>query len=291
MKLASFLSPAGAGFGLVEGDRVFNLATRLGCPDLRAALAHGALQGAVSGLSGASADYRVDEIRFLPAIPNPAEIVCAGLNYLAHRLEGSHRPEAAAPPLFLQVAESQVGHNEPVVCQLISEQFDFEAEIAVIIGKGGRRIPEADTYAHVAGLSCYNDGSVRGWQLATPQWTPCKNFPSTGAFGPWMVTADELPPDSVLTLSLRLNGVEMQRTTTKLMMFTIPQIISQISAFTPLSPGDVIITETPSGVGLRRNPPVWMRPGDVVEVEFEGVGILRNPIVAEEAAKTNPEAA
>jgi 2-keto-4-pentenoate hydratase/2-oxohepta-3-ene-1,7-dioic acid hydratase in catechol pathway len=291
MRLASFLSPAGAGFGLVEGDRVFDLAARLGCPDLRTALARGALQGVAAELSAALADYRADEIRYLPVIPNPSKIVCAGLNYLAHRLEGNHRPEAAAPPLFLRVAESQVGHGEPMIRPVASEQFDFEAEVAVIIGKGGRRIPESEAYAHVAGLSCYNDGSVRDWQLATPQWTPGKNFPATGAFGPWMVTPDELPPDSVLTLSLRLNGVEMQRTTTDLMMFTIPQLISHISAFTPLSPGDVVVTGTPGGVGLRRDPPVWMRPGDLVEVELEGVGILRNSIVAEEAMKMNPEPA
>lgn len=281
MKIASYISPAGTGFGLVDGDRVFDLGTRFGCPDLRAAMTEGALAHAPAILAGATADYRRDEIRFLPVVPNPSKIICAGLNYLAHRLEGNHRPDVAAPPLFLRMADSQVGHGEPMIRPPASEQFDFEAEVAVIIGKAGRRIPETEALTHVAGLSCYNDGSVRDWQLATSQWTPGKNFPATGAFGPWMVTADELPPDRVLTLSLRLNGVEMQHTTTDLMMFTIPQLISYISTFTLLSPGDVIVTGTPGGVGLRRDPPVWMRSGDVVEVELEGVGTLRNPIIDE----------
>lgn len=283
MKLMSYVTPRRASFGLVQGERVFDLPERLGCADLRSALRAGALSR-IDGLGlGATADFHLTELVFLPVVPEPRRIVCVGLNYLAHRLEGRHQAEASAPVLFLRLPESQVGHGQPMRCPRESHQFDFEAEVAVVIGKPGRRIAEGDALSHVAGLSCYNDGSVRDWQLATGQWTPGKNFPATGAFGPWLVTPDELPPDRVLSLVCRLNGQEMQRTTTDLMMFSIPRLISHISTFTTLEPGDVIVTGTPGGVGLRREPPVWMKAGDTVEVEVEGVGVLRNPIAAEAA--------
>lgn len=287
MKLLSFTGPTGASFGVLEGDRVIDLAPRLGpgCPDLKAALQQAAQDRIARLVRGATADYRVDEIRFLPLVPNPARIVCVGLNYVAHRAEGGHKTDAPAPVIFLRLPQSQVGHGEPMVCPAESGQFDFEAELAVVIGKAGRRIGEADALSHVAGISCYNDGSVRDWQLATNQWTPGKNFPATGSFGPWLVTADELPPDRVLSLVCRLNGREMQRTTTDLMMFPIPRLISFISTWTTLEPGDVIVTGTPGGVGLRRDPPVWMQHGDTVEIEVEGVGVLRNPVRHEGAAR------
>jgi 2-keto-4-pentenoate hydratase/2-oxohepta-3-ene-1,7-dioic acid hydratase in catechol pathway len=159
-----------------------------------------------------------------------------------------------------------------------SKMFDYEGEIAVIIGTGGRRIPEADSWKHIAGYACYNDGSVRDWQRHTVQWTAGKNFARTGPFGPWMVTADEIPPGTVLTLVTRLNGTEMQRATTEMMIFKIPRLINYISTFTELVPGDVIVTGTPGGVGSRRTPPVWMNPGDKVEIEVDKVGVLQNTI-------------
>jgi 2-keto-4-pentenoate hydratase/2-oxohepta-3-ene-1,7-dioic acid hydratase in catechol pathway len=183
--------------------------------------------------------------------------------------------------IFLRVPESQVGHGRPIVCPRESDQLDFEAELAVVIGKAGRRIAAADALSHVAGISCYNDGSVRDWQLATGQWSPGKNFPATGAFGPWMVTADELDPGTALRLRCRLNGEVMQDTTTDLMIFPIPTLIAFVSTWTTLEVGDVIVTGTPGGVGLRRDPPVWMKHGDVVEIELDGVGVLRNPVVKE----------
>lgn len=280
MRLASYVTPTRASFGIVEGDRVFDLGARLG-GDLLSALRAGSLDRAEAMVRGASADFRTDEITFLPAIPNPGKIVCVGLNYLEHRLEGSHAATAAAPALFMRVPESQTGHLRPLLCPKESDQFDFEAEMAVVIGKAGRRIAEADALSHVAGISIYNDGSVRDWQLATNQWTPGKNFPATGAFGPWMVTADEIAPDASLRLVCRMNGQEMQNATTDMMMFSLPYLISHISAFTTLEPGDVIVSGTPGGVGLRRDPPVWMKHGDIVEVELEGVGVLRNPVVKE----------
>ncbi len=286
MKLMSYVSPQRTSYGVVDGDRIVDLGLRLGSsfPDLRSVLRADVLDRVGGLVAGAPADFHVDEVTFLPVIPNPRRIVCVGLNYLAHRLEGSHKAESPAPVLFMRLPESQVGHRRPMVCPRESDQFDFEAEVAVVIGKAGRRIPEANALAHVAGLSCYNDGSVRDWQLATAQWTPGKNFPATGAFGPWMVTPDELPADRTVRLSCRLNGQVMQDTTTDLMMFPIPKLISFISTFTTLEAGDVIVTGTPGGVGLRRNPPVWMKDGDVVEIEVEGVGVLRNPVVKEREA-------
>lgn len=292
MKLMSYLSPRGPSFGAVDGNRLIDLKARLGasCADLRAALRTGALGVQADAtlrpdaILRHEADFHLDDVIHLPVIPNPGKIICVGLNYLAHRLEGSHKAEAAAPTLFIRLPESQVGHDCPLVCPRESDQFDFEAEVAVIIGRGGRRIPQAEALACVAGLACYNDASVRDWQLATSQWTTGKNFPATGAFGPWMVTADELAPDAELTLTCRLNGVEMQRTSTGLMMFPIPELISFVSSFTTLEPGDVIATGTPGGVGLRREPQVWMKHGDIVEVELEGVGVLRNTVIKEAAA-------
>lgn len=285
MKWMSFATPMGSSFGVVQGDHIVDVGMRLGatCPDLRTALRAGPLSRFAALVEGATPDHHVNDVMFLPVIPNPGKILCAGLNYVAHRVEGQHKVEASVPPFFTRFAQSQVGHGQPMVCPRESTQFDYEAELAVVIGRAGRRIAEADALSHIAGISCYNDGSVRDWQLASGQWTPGKNFPATGAFGPWMVTSDELAPDSVLSLVCRLNGVEMQRTTTDLMMFNIPQLIAFCSTFTTLEPGDVIVTGTPGGVGLRRDPQVWMKHGDVVEIELEGVGILRNPVVKEAA--------
>lgn len=283
MKLMSYVTPQRASFGVVIGNHVIDMGSRLAgaCPDLKSAIAQGLLPRIAALADNAPADFLLEEIVPLPVIPNPARILCAGLNYVAHRAEGNHKTEAAAPTFFLRLPESQVGHDRPLVCPRESHQFDYEAEVAVVIGKAGRRIPKERALDHVVGISAYNDGSVRDWQLQMGQWTPGKNFPATGAFGPWLVTADELPPDRKLSLVCRLNGQEMQRTTTDMMMFDIPTLIAFVSTFTTLEPGDVLVTGTPGGVGLRRDPQVWMKHGDVVEVELEGVGVLRNTVVKE----------
>lgn len=281
MKLLSYASPTGASFGIVDGRGIVDLKNRLDYPDLITALRDDGLPRIEKVSSGVPIDYMLDDVVNLPAIPNPNKIICVGLNYLEHRLEGNHDPAPAAPALFVRFPESQVGHLRPLVCPLESDRFDFEAELAVVIGKAGRRIAEADALSHVAGISCYNDASVRDWQLAASQWTPGKNFRGTGAFGPWIVTTDELLPDRPLSLICRLNGVEMQRATTDMMIFSIAKLISHISSFTSLGAGDVIVTGTPGGVGHRRDPQIWMKHGDVVEVELEGVGVLRNPVVKE----------
>jgi 2-keto-4-pentenoate hydratase/2-oxohepta-3-ene-1,7-dioic acid hydratase in catechol pathway len=222
-------------------------------------------------------DYQASDVTWLPVIPNPDKIVCVGLNYEEHRVE-TGRDKTEQPALFLRVGASQVGHRQPIIRPRESTNLDFEAEIAVVIGKAGRRISQKDSWSHIAGYSCYNDGSVRDWQRHTIQWTAGKNFTATGGFGPWMVTADEIPPSTVMTLSCRLNGERMQHATTEQMIFKIPKIIEYVSSWTTLLPGDVLVTGTPGGVGARRTPPLWMKPGDKVEVEIDKVGILENGI-------------
>jgi len=280
MKLISFSVGSRASYGAVVDGGVVDLGSRLKYPDLRGLLVAGALEEARRQAAGAKPDHALKDLVFAPVIPNPDKIVCVGLNYEEHRVE-TGRDKTEQPALFLRVAASQVGHGQPMLCPRESTMFDYEGEIAVIIGRGGRRIPQARAYEHVAGYACYNDGSVRDWQRHTVQWTAGKNFVHTGAFGPWMVTADEIPGGTLLTLTTRLNGAEVQRANTEQMIFKIPRLIEYISTFTTLAPGDVIVTGTPGGVGSRRTPPLWMKPGDTVEVEIGKVGKLVNPIAVE----------
>jgi 2-keto-4-pentenoate hydratase/2-oxohepta-3-ene-1,7-dioic acid hydratase in catechol pathway len=282
VKLASYRTSKGAGYGAVTEDGIVDLTRRLGrkFPDLRSLIAgNGVALAQKIAKAAKKADFKVSRVTFLPVIPNPGKIVCVGLNYEEHRVE-TGRDKTENPALFIRVAESQVGHEQPIVMPAESTNLDFEGEIAVVIGKRGRRISEEDSWKHIAGYACYNDGSVRDWQRHTLQWTAGKNFSRTGGFGPWMVTRDEIADGEELTLETRLNGEVMQHATTELMIHRIPRLISYISTFTPLEPGDVIVTGTPGGVGARRNPPVWMKPGDTVEVEVSKVGVLVNTIKA-----------
>ena len=278
MKLATFKTAQGQSYGLVTGKGIVDLKRYLGnqYPDLKSLIAGNALPQAAQYL-GAQPDYQASDVTWLPVIPNPDKIVCVGLNYQEHVVE-TGRDNTEQPAIFLRLAESQVGHRQPIVRPRESSHLDFEAEIAVIIGKPGRRISQEKSWEHIAGYSCYNDGSVRDWQRHTVQWTAGKNFTRTGGFGPWMVTADEIPPNTKMTLSCRLNGERMQHATTEQMIFRIPKLIEYISAFTTLLPGDVIVTGTPGGVGARRTPPLWMKPGDKVEIEIDKVGVLENSI-------------
>ncbi len=179
----------------------------------------------------------------------------------------------------MRFTDTLAANGAPLVRPTVSDNFDFEGELALIIGKGGRHIAEDRALDHVAGYACFNDGSIRDWQKHSV--SAGKNFPSTGGFGPWMVTKDEIPDPAALTLTTRLNGAEVQHAGTDMLIFPIPRLIAYVSAFTALNPGDVIATGTPEGVGLTRTPPLWMKPGDVVEVEISGIGTLRNPVVAE----------
>lgn len=279
MKLMSFSYEGNVSYGAVDGDKVIDLGVALGSQalDLKALIANGLLSSAQRVMEDGGNTIPLGAVTFLPVIPNPGKIICVGLNYLEHVNEGG-RTVTEAPTLFLRTDESQVGHGEAIVLPPESTQLDYEGEIAIVIGTGGRRISEAEAWQHVAGYACYNDGSVRDWQLNTPQWTAGKNFYKTGGFGPWMVTADEIEADERMTLITRVNGKEMQRATTDMMIHSIPRQIAYISTFMPLAPGDVIVTGTPGGVGLRRDPPIFLKDGDVVEIEVDRVGVLRNQI-------------
>ncbi len=278
MKLATFKTAQGASYGAVLGKGIVDLRRYLGnqYPDLKSLIAANAVDQAKKHLSEAP-DYKESDITWLPVIQNPGKILCVGLNYQDHVVE-TGRDNTEQPAIFIRLPESQVGHKQPIVRPRESTDLDYEAEIAVIIGKPGRRISQKDAWSHIAGYSCYNDGSVRDWQRHTIQWTAGKNFARTGGFGPWMVTADEIPPNTKMTLSCRLNGQQMQHATTEQMIFRIPKIIEYVSTWTTLVPGDVLVTGTPGGVGSRRTPPIWMKPGDKVEVEIDKVGILENTI-------------
>jgi len=279
MKLISFLNNNVPSYGVVNNDDVLDLTPILGdqAPDLKTLIAKNLLGAVAEAAKSTKPTLKFSQLTLLPVIPNPNKIVCVGLNYDEHVRE-TGREITESPALFLRVSESQVGHGQPIVRPPESVRLDYEGEIAIVIGKGGRRISEADAWGHIAGYSCYNDGSIRDWQAATSQWTPGKNFWRTGGFGPWMVTADEIKPNQKMTLVTRLNGQEMQRASTDMMIHSIPRQIAYISTFIPLEPGDVIVTGTPGGVGNKRVPPVYMKPGDIVEIEIDVVGILCNEI-------------
>jgi 2-keto-4-pentenoate hydratase/2-oxohepta-3-ene-1,7-dioic acid hydratase in catechol pathway len=283
MKLVSFERNGQIGFGAVIGDDgVVDLGAALGgrYADLQALLAADALGEAAAAVAGRTAEFRLGDVALLPVIPHPGKIWCCGLNYGEHVRE-TNRQVTEQPTFFLRVADSQVGHDQPIVCPPESTQVDYEAEIAVVIGKPGRRIAEADVAQHIAGYACYNDGSIRDWQKHTSQWVPGKNFWRTGGFGPWMVTADEIPFGTVMRLQTVLNGQVLQDATTEMMIHSIAKQIAYVSTIAPLQPGDVIVTGTPGGVGARRSPPVWMKPGDICEIVVDRIGTLRNPIAAE----------
>ncbi len=238
-----------------------------------------------AAVAQASADGRacrsLDGLRYLPPVANPAKAFAIGLNYLDHAAESSFEPPKF-PVVFQRYASSWVAHNEPLVRPKVSTQFDYEAEFVAVIGKAGRYISKEQALDHVAGYAIFNDGSIRDYQLRTNQWLLGKNFDNTGSFGPEFVTADELPPGaSGLQIQCRLNGQTLQNANTKNMIFDVATLVSVCSEAMALQPGDIIITGTPAGVGLARKPPVWMKAGDVCEIEVEGMGVLRNSVVDE----------
>ncbi|MFH1794178.1 MAG: fumarylacetoacetate hydrolase family protein [Pseudomonadota bacterium] len=222
------------------------------------------------------------KVSILPPISKASKILCVGLNYVDHAAEGGMKvPDY--PTVFARFNSSLIGHGAPLVCPKVSEQFDYEGEMVAVIGKGGRAISEADALSHIAGYSVFNDGSVRDYQLRTPQWTIGKNFDGTGAFGPAFVTADELPPGAAgLRIQTRLNGRVLQNASTDDLVFSVARLVSLISAAMTLEAGDVIVTGTPAGVGLGHKPPIFMKQGDVCEIEIEKIGLLSNPVVKEQ---------
>ncbi|MGJ5135823.1 fumarylacetoacetate hydrolase family protein [Bradyrhizobium sp. SZCCHNRI1029] len=281
MRFASFTIDNAPTWGLVEGTDIADLGAILRdrFPDLKSAIAADALKEAAAAASGARR-YPLSAISFLPVIPNPDKILCIGLNYETHRKE-TGRSEVENPTVFGRFANSQTGHLTDIIRPRVSTDLDFEGELAIVIGKPGRYIPRSEAWQHIAGYACYNEGSVRDFQRHTHQFTPGKNFPATGAFGPWLVTPDEIDDLSPLRLQTRLNGEVVQDATISQMIFDIPRQIEYCSSFTRLEPGDVIATGTPGGVGSRRTPPLWMKPGDIVEVEIDKIGLLRNGIADE----------
>ncbi|WP_374663921.1 fumarylacetoacetate hydrolase family protein [Ramlibacter sp.] len=285
MRLLSYLHNGQEAWGAAVGDRAVNLSRAFPqYPTLADYIGSGAYLQAAEHVKGQPDDGALATLHFLPVIPRPEKIVCAVRNYMDHHKEvlaaGMQRELSEQPPIFLRVWRSQTAHNQPIVNPKVSDSLDWEGELAVIIGKAGRNIPKERAYEHVAGYSCYNDASVREWQFHAKQIASGKNFEQTGGFGPWMVTADEIEPGRHLKLEVRLNGKVEQSSHTGHMIFDIPTLINYASTIFTLVPGDVIATGTPAGVGWSRKPPLIMRAGDVVEVEIEAIGTLRNPVVA-----------
>lgn len=285
MRLISFERDARASFGIVTGDSgVIDAGARLAgeFDGLREVLAAGA-SNLLHGMAGLDADCSFDDIRFLPVIPDAAKILCVGVNYLPHIKEmGRERPDY--PVIFVRFVDSVVGHHEPMIRPRASEQYDFEGELAVIVGKRARHVARAAALEHVAGYSCFNDGSIRDFQRHGLQWTAGKNFHHSGAFGPWLTTADEAPDPARFHLRTILNGEVVQDESVAELCFDVPALIEYCSTWAQLDPGDVIVTGTPGGVGAGRKPPLWMKAGDSVQVDITGVGVLSNPVVDEDAA-------
>jgi 2-keto-4-pentenoate hydratase/2-oxohepta-3-ene-1,7-dioic acid hydratase in catechol pathway len=278
MKLLSFAAGGKDCFGALSGDGVVTLNDKIGQPNLRAALAAGATEAMRKAARDAKPDRKLSDVKFLPVIPRPGKILCAGINYRSHAAEtGRELPKQ--PSMFVRFTDTLVGHGGDMIRPSVSNNFDFEGELAVVIGKTGRHIKAEHALDHVAGYTCFVDGSVRDFQKFSV--TSGKNFPGTGPLGPWLVTTDEIPDPSRLTLVTRLNGQEVQHSTTDLLIYSIPQVIAFCSDFTVLSPGDVIATGTPEGVGHHREPPLWMKPGDTLEVEITTIGTLRAHIAAD----------
>ncbi len=277
MKLITFARMGKVGFGVVKENGIIDLTGRIhnDVSSIKDFLKLDLIEKAEEFVAEKRPEISISEITHLPVIPDPEKIFCIGLNYQEHK-EETGRPDVENPTIFTRFANSQTGHLQPLLKPNFSDRFDYEGELAITIGKGGRYIPEDKAMEHIAGYSCYNDGSIRDWQRHTSQFTPGKNFPATGPFGPYLVTEDEIGDYKKLPIETRLNGKVMQKANLSDLIFPIPKLINYISSFTTLAVGDVIVTGTPGGVGDRRDPPIYMKPGDVVEVDIGKVGILMN---------------
>ena len=280
MKLISFRTPAGHdSYGLVTPAGIVDASRRLAPPSLRSALEAGLLES-IRALAQEAPDHALDEVQLLPPIPEPAKLIMIGLNYRSHQ-EELGVPAPKNPMVITRFANSQIGHGQPIVRPSVSEKLDYEGELAVVMGARAWRVSKENALPAVLGYACYMDGTVRDFQGHTSQLTPAKSFPGSGAFGPWIVTADEIADPDELDLKTRINGELMQQASTSDMIWGVADLVSYLSTFLELQPGDVICTGTPKGVGWRREPPRWLKPGDQVEVEIAGIGILANPVVAE----------
>jgi 2-keto-4-pentenoate hydratase/2-oxohepta-3-ene-1,7-dioic acid hydratase in catechol pathway len=280
MRLMSFTHGGEERFGAVDGDGVVDLTARLGAPhpSLLAVLQADAVDEAREALSKPGPRHALADVEWLEPIPRARRIFCVGANYPKEHPLGGQVSAPEHPSVFQKPAETLVPHGGALLAPTASEQFDYEGELAVVIGRGGARIPEAEALAHVAGYTCMNDGSVRDFQKHSV-WAG-KNFARSGGIGPWLATADEVGDPALLTLATRLNGEEVQRSGVGRMFFSVGRILSYISGVTPLLPGDVIATGSPEGSGAQRQPPRWLKPGNRVEVEIEKVGLLSNRVAA-----------
>lgn len=284
MKLISYEKDGAAGVGVMSDDTKF-VSLGAAVPDLPKTMMgllnlEGGLDAARIGVDGMAPDLSLADVKLLPVVPDTPVIWAAGVNYLDHA-EETGRGTQEQPMLFIRTNHGLIADGDPFIKPDISDMIDFEGELAVIIGKAGRHIPQSNALSHLAGYSIFNDGSVRDWQRHTIQFCPGKNFEGTGPFGPWMVTPDEFGDPYVQKLTTRLNGKEVQHTSIGMMDHKIEKLVEYISTVHSLRPGDVIITGTPGGVGSRREPPLWMKDGDIIEVEVTGIGKLTNPIVNE----------
>ena len=281
MRWLSFVTNDSMSFGYVTSDGlgVVDVGKRSEYASLREAIAADALQ-TLPQACGDAADVALSDVTFAPTITDPKKILCVGLNYKAHQ-EETGRGGEGYPTVFVRFAAAQVAHNQPMIRPRESNTLDFEGEIAMIIGAGGRRIPQSKAMDHVIGFGIYNDGSVREYQRQTSQFTPGKNFTATGGFGPWMMTLDEIGDLDKMEITTRLNGEVMQNATSDLLVHGFAELIEYCSTFIELEPGDVIVTGTPGGVGAARKPPVFMDDGDLIEIEVKPIGTLSNPVVGE----------
>jgi len=284
MRLISFRRDGEQGFGIVADDGVIDAGARMEGKygGLRDVLLAGSLDE-LKAMTGLSADYSLADISYLPVIPDAAaKLLCVGVNYMPHIREmGRERPDY--PVIFVRFADSIVGHDQAMIRPFASEKYDYEGELAVIIGKPARHVTQDRALQYVAGYSCFNDGSIRDFQRHGLQWTPGKNFHRSGSFGPWLVTNDECDSPDTFHLNTKLNGTVVQDESVAELCFNIPQLIEYCSTWTQLEPGDVIVTGTPGGVGAGRTPPLWMKSGDTIEIEIAGIGVLRNSIIDEDS--------
>jgi len=289
MQLVAFEEAGRARLGVVDRDGVVDL--ERAAPELprdlagmiRAGDGAFAAAAATAARAGAAARRALSGLRFRPPIENAGKILCLGLNYVDHAAEGGHaKPEY--PSLFMRCTTSLAAHGEALLRPKASSKFDYEAELVAVVGRTARHVSLANALDHIAGYSCFNDGSIRDYQRKTSQWTIGKNFDRTGGFGPWFVTSDEVPPGAAgLSIQSRLNGKVMQNANTRDMIFPVAETVVLLSECMTLEPGDLLVMGTPAGVGYARTPPVWMQPGDTIEIAIEGIGVLSNPIADEPA--------
>ena len=279
MKLLSFTINQRDTFGILEGDQIIDIGARMPTTSLLHLIQEGLIQQVQDQVGSKEADYALTDIKFLKPLRDEGRFICVGRNYKGHLAEANMKlPDF--PSMFIRLGSSVVAHQSSIVLPKVSQQFDFEGELALVIGKAGRHISRQDAFKHIIGYSIFMDGSIRDFQFGH-SLTAGKNFQSTGSFGPYLVTADEVGDPSQLDLRTRLNGEEVQHTITDDLIFDRPYLIEYISSYTTLMPGDIIATGTPEGVGFARTPPLWMKEGDILEVEISTIGKLQNIVIAE----------